>query len=583
MPSTSTVDRPSNVSEALARGRLGVPSVIFFVLSAAAPLTVVAGVVTTGYGVIGVTGIPLAFLVVAAVLALFSVGYVAMSRRVENAGAFYAYISRGLGRPAGVGAAWVALVAYNALQVGLYGTIGVAAEPVLDRIFGGHPHWSIVALAAWALVGLLGLLRVDINGLVLAALLVAEIVVILVFDLGQLGNPADGQVSFAALSPDNLFVPGVGAVLVLAILGFVGFESAVVFSEESKDPKRTVPLATYLSVAIIAGLYALVLDHDRRRRAGQDRRRGRGAERRADLQPGRRPARRHRGHHRAGALPDLGARRDDLVPQHHGPLRLRAGPERVLPAVFGQTSPRTGSPRAASLAQSVLGLLVILLYTVNGWDPVVQLFFWGGTTGGFGVLLLIATTAVAVIAYFVRHGGETLWRRAIAPGLATIALVVIIWLAVSNFANLLGVAPDSNLRWALPAVYPVAAALGAAWALLLRTNRPDTYARIGLGAASAAAAVRSGSSRRGRRPVRGCPDERDHRTARAAGHGAGRQPDRRGVHGPGGDLLAGARREQARGRAGRGLRDPGRPRDAARVRARHRGPGRCRGLVPVGR
>ena len=52
-------------------------------------------------------------------------------------------------------------------------------------------------------------------------------------------------------------MPGVGAVLVLAILGFVGFESAVVFSEESKDPKRTVPLATYLSVAIIAGLYAL--------------------------------------------------------------------------------------------------------------------------------------------------------------------------------------------------------------------------------------------------------------------------------------------------------------------------------------
>jgi len=67
---------------------------------------------------------------------------------------------------------------------------------------------------------------------------------------------------------------------------------------------------------------------------------------------------------------------------------------------------------------------------------------------------------------------------------------VIIWLAVSNFANLLGVAPDSTLRWALPAAYPVAALLGIGWALLLRTNRPDTYARIGLGAASAAATVK---------------------------------------------------------------------------------------------
>ncbi|MGC4869861.1 APC family permease [Micromonospora sp. DT53] len=492
MPPTSTVDRPSNVSEALARGRLGIPSVIFFVLSAAAPLTVVAGVVTTGYGVIGVTGIPLAFLLIAAVLALFSVGYVAMSRRVENAGAFYAYVSRGLGRPAGVGAAWVALIAYNALQVGLYGTIGVAAEPVLDRIFGGHPHWAVVALVAWALVGLLGLLRVDLNGMVLAALLVAEIVVVLIFDLGQIGNPADGQVSFASFSPDNLFVPGVGAVLVLAVLGFVGFESAVVFSEESKDPKRTVPLATYLSVAIIAGLYALS-SWTMTVAVGQDRIVAEAGEQSVGLIFNLAAAQLGDTAVTIGQVLFLTSVLAAMISFHNTTARytFALGRERVLPAVFGKTSARTGAPRAASVAQSVLGLLVILLYAVNGWDPVVQLFFWVGTTGGFGVLLLIATTSVAVIAYFARSGGgENLWRRAIAPGLATIALFVIIWLAVSNFANLLGVAPDSTLRWALPAAYPVAALLGIGWALLLRSNRPDTYARIGLGAASAASVVK---------------------------------------------------------------------------------------------
>ncbi|SCF25597.1 APC family permease [Micromonospora chokoriensis] len=491
MPPTSTVDRPSNVSDALARGRLGIPSVIFFVLSAAAPLTVVAGVVTTGYGVIGVTGIPLAFLLVAAVLALFSVGYVAMSRRVENAGAFYAYISRGLGRPAGVGAAWVALIAYNALQVGLYGTIGAAAEPVLDRIFGGHPHWAVVALVAWALVGLLGLLRVDINGLVLAALLVAEIVVILVFDLGQIGNPAGDQVSFAGFAPDNLFVPGVGAVLVLAILGFVGFESAVVFSEESKDPKRTVPLATYLSVAIIAGLYALS-SWTMTVAVGPDRIVAEAGEQSVGLIFNLAAA--HLGDTvvTIGQVLFLTSVLAAMISFHNTTARytFALGRERVLPAVFGQTSARSGAPRAASLAQSALGLVVILVYAVNGWDPVVQLFFWGGTTGGFGVLLLIATTSVAVIAYFARSaGGENVWRRVVAPGLATVALLVIIWLAVSNFANLLGVAPDSTLRWALPAAYPVAALLGIGWALVLRGRRPDTYARIGLGAASSAAVV----------------------------------------------------------------------------------------------
>lgn len=258
MAPPSSPSRPSNVSSALASGRLGIPSVVFFVLSAAAPLTVVAGVVTTGFAVTGVTGIPLAFLLIGAVLALFSVGYVAMARHTANAGAFYAYVSRGLGRPAGVGAAWVALIAYNALQVGLYGAVGAAAAPVLEQLFGiQEPRWWVIALVAWAVVAGLGVLRVDINGMVLAVLLLTEIAIILAFDLADVLSPAGGSVSFETLDPSNLFVPGVGAILVLAATGFTGFESAVVFSEESKDPKRTVPVATYLSVAIIAGLYAL--------------------------------------------------------------------------------------------------------------------------------------------------------------------------------------------------------------------------------------------------------------------------------------------------------------------------------------
>lgn len=122
MSLTASEARPSNVTAALARDRLGVPAIIFFVMSAATPLTVVAGV----------TGIPLAFLIVAIVLGVFSVGYVAMARHVANAGAFYAYVAQGLGRPLGVAAAWIALLAYNALQVGLYGAIGAAAGPLLD-------------------------------------------------------------------------------------------------------------------------------------------------------------------------------------------------------------------------------------------------------------------------------------------------------------------------------------------------------------------------------------------------------------------------------------------------------------------
>ena len=78
------------------------------------------------------------------------------------------------------------------------------------------------------------------------------------------------------------------------------------------------------------------------------------------------------------------------------------GREGVLPGWFG----RTGSnniPKAASLAQSVTGLVVICAFAAAGWSPMTGLFFGGGTTGGFGILLLLAVTSVAVIAFFARN------------------------------------------------------------------------------------------------------------------------------------------------------------------------------------
>lgn len=96
------------------------------------------------------------------------------------------------------------------------------------------------------------------------------------------------------------------------------------------------------------------------------------------------------------------------------------GREGVLPRAFGRTVPGTGAPKNGSLAQSALSLVVILLFAINGWDPLVQLFFWGGSGGAIGVLLLITVTSVAVIGYspatpLARAGGTGSARRSSAP------------------------------------------------------------------------------------------------------------------------------------------------------------------------
>src|SRR5262245_28168345 len=129
----------SAVTASLAHDRLGVFSVIMFAMTAAAPLLVVGGVVTTAWAVTGVLGLPLAFVLIGLALAIFSVGYVAMARHVTNAGAFYSYIARGANKTLGVGASFVAVLSYNMLQVGLYGGFGVFA----DGFFREKFHWDL--------------------------------------------------------------------------------------------------------------------------------------------------------------------------------------------------------------------------------------------------------------------------------------------------------------------------------------------------------------------------------------------------------------------------------------------------------
>ncbi|GID91848.1 APC family permease [Amorphoplanes digitatis] len=490
MSTTSTKPAgPSQLSTALARDRLGVAAVVFFVMSAAAPLTVVAGVVPTGLAVTGLTAISIAFLAVAIVLAVFSVGYVAMARHIANAGAFYAYVARGIGRPAGVGAAWVALLAYNSFQVASYGGFGAIAAPLFADWFGIELEWWIIALAAWALVAVLGVLDVAVNGKVLATLLVAEIVLVVVFSIVDLTT--DGFVpSSAALDPSSLVGAGAGALLVMAVTGFVGFEQSVVFSEESRDPRRTVPRATYIAVALIAVLYAFsswamisATGGDAVARAQAE-----GPELFFNLASERLGATAlHLGH--ALFLTSLVAA---MISFHNIIARytFSLGREGVLPRAFGRTVPGTGAPKNGSLAQSAFGLIVILVYAIAGWDPLVQLFFWGGTTGGIGVLLLITVTSAAVVGYFARHReGEDFWHRVGAPVLGTVLLLVMTYLALTNIAILFGVESGSTPTWAVPLAYGVLAVAGVVWALILRGSKPEIYQGIGMGARSASTGV----------------------------------------------------------------------------------------------
>ncbi len=131
----------------LAKEQLGVWGIVFFVVAAAAPLVGMTGAFPIAAALGTGAAAPGAYLMVGLTLLLFSVGYAAMSQQVTNAGAFFAYIGKGLGRAWGIGSAYVSLLAYLSIQLAIFGFFGAVLSfkvPVLT--------WWAASLIAWLAV-----------------------------------------------------------------------------------------------------------------------------------------------------------------------------------------------------------------------------------------------------------------------------------------------------------------------------------------------------------------------------------------------------------------------------------------------
>ena len=466
----------------LGRRSLGVADIVFFVVAASAPLTVVAGGVPASFAVTKVLGIPLVYVIIAVILLVFSVGYAAMSRHVANSGAFYTYVSKGLGQAWGVSAALVALVAYNTMQVGIFGLYGFAASAALEQFLGVHVAWWISALVTVGIIAILGQLRVDLNARVLALFLILETLVVLTFDIAGIVRPAEG-LTVVPFLPSALTSGAVGAALCFVTASFIGFESAAIYGEECKDPQKTVARATYTAVIIIGVFYALSA-WSTVMAVGKSQIISRSQELTAGLLFT--YAEQNVGKWFADVATVLFVTSlfAALLSFHNAVARyfFCMGREGVLFSPLAAVNTR-GAPMAGSLTQSAIAVVLIGLFAILGKDPVLSLFTWLTNVGALGVIFLMALTSVAVLVYLRRHSdvSEATVGHEATAGVSSIALFAVFVLAVINFDALVGSTPDDPLRWILPGLIIGAAVLGLVYGLVLKRTRPDVYAVVGRG------------------------------------------------------------------------------------------------------
>ncbi len=458
----------------LARKTLGTGALFSFSVGASAPMTVLAGGVTATFASTGVIAVPVAFAALALALVPFTVAYVSVARHLVHAGPLYAYLAHAFGPARGLIAAPLTLLAYNAIQVSLYGLFGSLAS----RTIGGA--WWVWAIVAWAGVAVLGVRRVTLNAGLLTVLLVAEVAMVLVFDVAALSHPADGTPDLAPLDPAGLTAGDAGGVFALSMAAFVGYESIAAYGEEARD-HTALARATFGSLALLGVLYTLsswALANATGPRHVVDASRASGASLITAF------VRTHYG-------PVVGSVAVVLLVTsvfaamlslHHTVARyvFVLSREQVLPSWARRigSGGRAGAPVGGSLAQSVIGLAVITVAAVSGVDPVGVLFTRASAIAAVAIMMLMVATCLAVLRFYRTGGGghESVWTRVVAPAAGAIAVGVVLTATLGSLVRSAG-----TPLWPLLATVVGAVGVGWIWAGVISRHRPQAMPRVGWG------------------------------------------------------------------------------------------------------
>lgn len=450
-------------------GRLGAGAIIFMIMAAAAPLTTVSATVPVALLAGNGPAFPAMYIVAAVVLAFFAVGFTAMTPHVKSAGAFYSYITDGLGRRCGLAAAFLALLTYTTVQVAVHAFMGVVLHDFVLSFGGPDIAWWVFSALSILVVAVLGYMNIEVSGKVLGVVLVAEVLICLVFAVvvAIRGGGPEG-LSTAMFHPTQILSGSPALALMFAISGFLGFEAAAVYRDEARTPDKTIPRATYGALIVIGGFYALVAwaivsawgDAGAVERAQTD-----SATMLLDA------GRRFLGTFGFEVMQYLliGSVFACILSFHNVIARyiFRLANTGAMPAKAGLSHPRHKSPYIASVTQSVSAAVLIGICALCGLDPIAQVFTWLVGIATIGVILLMFVTCVAILVFFWHNDVDSRrWNTVIAPALGCVGLGITAGITAWNLPLLMGSTP---LAWVVVVLLIVTAGAGFAVA----TARPQ--------------------------------------------------------------------------------------------------------------
>lgn len=499
--------RTSNVQR-LAPDSVGLVSISFMAVATAAPIAAMVGNVpiVVGFG----SGIyaPASFVVAGVILSLFALGYSAMAKHITATGAFYGFISYGLGRVVGLGAGALTTMAYVVFEASVAGLFAFFAQSFFATQLGIDISWVVFAVLMLAINAAATYFKINLAAGILGVFLVTEIVMLTALVISVLIHGGPGGWSLESLNPINAFQnlsgtvpdpnkPGAtlavagsaGIGLFFAFWSWVGFESAAMYGEESRQPAKVIPRATMVSVVGVGIFYVIV---------SWAAIVGTGPARAVALSQD--PA--------TGGQIFFGVVEQNLggwavvlfefllvtgsfacvMAFHNCASRYiyAIGREDLVPGLgrtLGKTHPRHGSPYVAGFVQTAIAMIIVLWFFFTGRDPYAQLFALMGLLGTTAILIVQALAAFACIAYF--HGpGQKVpdahwFRTLLAPLLGGIGMLYAIYLLIDAAGVAAGAAANDIVFLLIPWIVAIVGIAGVVFALAVKWKSPARYELVG--------------------------------------------------------------------------------------------------------
>jgi len=499
---------PGKQVHRLKANSIGLIGVLFLSVATAAPITAMVGNVPIAIGFGNGAGAPAGYMVATIVLGLFAIGYATMAKHITSTGAFYGFVSQGLGRIPGLVGGLLTSLAYIVFEAALVGIFGYFGNQLSVNLFHADISWVFFSVGMLVVNAVLTYFDLSLAAKVLGVFLVAEIFMLALLAGGVVAHGGGPQGwSWESLNPLSAFksvtgsfknpmtgttvaaagTAGVG--LFFAFWSWVGFESTAMYGEESKNPKKIIPIAIMTSVLGIGVFYVLVswlaivgTGPQNAIALAQD----------STTAPwvffG--PVENNIGHWAVVMFQILllsGSFACGMAFHNCAARYIYAlGREGHLPGLaetIGRTHPRHGSPHIAGFLQTALATAIVLFFFATGRDPYTGLYTLMAILGTGAILIVQAMAAFAVIGYFhgrKEHPESAHWfKTLVAPGLGGLGMLYVCYLLLKNAAFAAGSAVEDPVFLAIPYIIGAFVLAGLGLGFWLRAKRPGIYAQVG--------------------------------------------------------------------------------------------------------